>query len=263
MGSATRESLARATAALADAQGVTLSVGEQLLEAGRVIERTPQLRSALADPTFEPQQKAKLVRTIFTSLQPEAVELLGGIVASRWSTPTEQLDSIEEIGVRAIARAHGHDGVIESELFAFAAAIESDAELELALGSKLGDPSRRVAVVDKLIQGQASDATLVLARYSVQSLRGRRLGELIAHIADIVADDGDAIVADVTAAAAPTAAQLKTLHGVLAAKYGRAVRFNLTIDRELVGGLRVQVGDEVIDGSIAGRLTDLRLRLAG
>jgi F-type H+-transporting ATPase subunit delta len=263
VGSASRESLERAKAALADASGVTLAVGDQLLEAGRIVEHTPQLRSVLADPSYEPQQKAGLIRTVFAAMQPTAVELLSGIAASRWSTPGELLEGIEEIGVRAVARSHGHDGAIESELFTFAAAIQSDAELEIALGSKLGDTSGRVGIVDRLLEGKANDATLVLARYSVQAQRGRRIGVLIERIADIVADDGDSIVAEVTAAVPPTEAQLTTLHSVIAAKYGRAARFNLSIDPELVGGLRVQVGDEVIDGSIAGRLSDLRLRLAG
>ena len=35
------------------------------------------------------------------------------------------------------------------------------------------------------------------------------------------------------------------------------------IDPAVVGGLRVQIGDDVIDASIASRLNDLRLRLAG
>jgi F-type H+-transporting ATPase subunit delta len=34
------------------------------------------------------------------------------------------------------------------------------------------------------------------------------------------------------------------------------------VDRDLVGGLRVQIGDDVIDGSVATRINDLRLQFA-
>ncbi|NNC13200.1 F0F1 ATP synthase subunit delta [Planctomonas sp. JC2975] len=261
MGSATRESLAAAEARLSAAPSVTRQTGEQLLASGRVIEGSTQLRSVLSDP--EAGRKGELVRTIFHSLDATASELLADMAGSRWSSTEQFLDAVEEIGIRAIARASGDDGTIEAELFSFAKAVGSNAELELALGSKLGDPQRRVDLVERLLVGRASEATVILMRYIVQNPRGRRIGELISHVADIVAHDADAIVVSLTAATEPTPAQLDRLRLSLAARYGRTPRFDVTVDPELVGGLRVQVGDEVIDGSISNRLADLRLRLAG
>lgn len=263
MGSATRESLERAEAVLLGASGVTLQTGEQLLEAGRLIDGSPQLRSVLADPSVPFSEKGRLIGTIFASVDSAAAAVLKAVAESRWSTSAQMLDSIEELGIRAVARAGGDDGTIESELFAFARAVESDAELELALGSKLGDPARRVQLVDRLLGGRASEGTVALLRHVVRHPRGRRIGELIAHVAGVVAADAGAMVVDVTMASAPTDAQLDRLRTALAARFGRTPRLNLSVDQELVGGLRVQVGDEVIDGSIANRLADLRLRLAG
>ena len=60
-----------------------------------------------------------------------------------------------------------------------------------------------------------------------------------------------------------SAAQAERLSTALAKKYGRDVALNAIIDPSVVGGLRVQIADDVIDGSISGRLADLRQRLAG
>ena len=59
-----------------------------------------------------------------------------------------------------------------------------------------------------------------------------------------------------------TAAQVTRLTAALGASYGREIHVNHVIDTSIVGGLRVQIGDDVIDGTIASRLTDLRLQLA-
>ena len=78
-----------------------------------------------------------------------------------------------------------------------------------------------------------------------------------------MADASGGIVATVTAAAPLTSAQLTTLTNTLAAQYGREPRIAMRIDPAVIGGLRVQIGEDVIDGTIASRLADLRLQLAG
>lgn len=263
MGSASREALEAAKQQLAAANGVTLATGEQLLAAGRAIESSVQLRSALADPSVEASRKSALLASIFGSLDGAASQLLDGIVASRWSSQAELLDGIEVIGIRAIAVAAGPDAGIEGELFAFGRTISSDNELELAVSSKLGSPDAKAALVRQLLGDQAQPSTIAIVSHLVQSPRGRRIGGLLAGAADVVADAGGAVVATVTSAVVPSAAQLAALEKTMGARYGRALRINLIIDPTIVGGLRVQIGDDVIDGSIASRLADLRITLAG
>jgi F-type H+-transporting ATPase subunit delta len=262
VGSASRIALETAITALAEAKGVTRASGEQLLSADRDIAGSPQLLAVLADPSVDGAAKAGLIGSIFGSLDAAAKQVLGTLVEARWSNSDQLVDGIEEIGIRAIAASSGNAG-IEGELFEFARAVGSNAELELAIGSNLSEPAQKVALVDGLLAGKADPGTVAIVRHLVQSPRGRRIGELIASAAQTVADASDGFVATVTAAAPLEPAQLKTLSSTLAAQYGREPRIDVRIDPSVIGGLRVQVGDEVIDGTIASRLTELRLQLAG
>ncbi|PZQ91835.1 MAG: F0F1 ATP synthase subunit delta [Leifsonia xyli] len=263
MGSASRVAVEAATQRLAASTGVTLVTGEQLLAVARAIESSTQLRAVLADPSIPAAEKSGLIGRIFPQLDATAARVLGGVVESRWSNPAELIDGIEQLGIRAIAIAAGPDAGIEDEIFAFGRAVTSDHELELAVGSKLGTAEAKAALVDALLGGKAQAGTVAIVRHLVQSPRGRRIGELLSLAASAVADVAGAVVATVTSATRPSAAQLATLEKALGARYGRALRINLITDPTIVGGLRVQIGDDVIDGTVASRLAELRIRLAG
>ena len=70
-------------------------------------------------------------------------------------------------------------------------------------------------------------------------------------------------MAIVESAASLSIEQTGRLTSALARIYGRPVSVHVLVQPALGGGIRVRVGDEVIDGSVAGRLDELRRRLAG
>jgi len=79
----------------------------------------------------------------------------------------------------------------------------------------------------------------------------------------LVADQRGSTVATVVSAAPLSDAQVERLRAALSARYGTEISVNTRIDPHVVGGLRVQIADDVIDASISTRLADLRQRLAG
>lgn len=264
MGSATREALAAAVEALDTLPGkAEVQTGEQLLDAGRIIGENPQLRAALADDSAAVVDKRSIVGALFGSFTPAARAALHAVVAGRWSSEEDLVAGVEELGIRAVAASAPDTLSIEGELFAFQQAVRSDAQLELAVGSKLGGTEAKVALVQQLLGGKASAQTLAIVRHLVQQPRDRRIGELLRFATSIVADQAGLAVATVTSARPIAPAQLERLSKGLAAQYGRGIRINEVIDPSVIGGLRVQIGDDVIDGSISSKLNDLRLQLAG
>ena len=69
------------------------------------------------------------------------------------------------------------------------------------------------------------------------------------------------IVAQVSAAAELSDAQHTRLTDVLTRIYGHPVTVQLQIDPELLGGLAISVGDEIIDGTLSSRLAAAQTQL--
>jgi len=265
MGSTTRDALAASRAALAAIDGsVDLATAEQLLAAGRIIGESAQLQAILTDPASESASKVDALKAVFgSSLSAPVFKILGVVVGKRWSAPADLLAGIEELGLRAAADSAASDADIEGELFAFGKTVSSNPELELAIGSKLGDAGSKVVLVERLLSGKVSPQTLVILRHLVRQPRGRRINALVRGAASIVADQTGYAIATVTTAQPIAADQLSRLQAGLSADYGRQLKINQVVDPSLVGGVRVQIGDDVIDGSVASRLQELRLQLAG
>lgn len=263
MGSATRGALAGTRAELASAGRAELPVAGDLLAATRVIGATPHLRTALTDNEADVADKRALIERVFGGkVAAAAIALLVSASSQRWSSASDFLTGLEELGLRVAADAAGESDV-DAELYSFQRTVASDAELELALGSKLGSTEAKVKLVDRLLGPTASPATTLIVRHLVQQPRGRRVGEMLRGVARIVADQRGFDVATVTTAVPLSDDQVARLEQTLGAQAGRRIRFDSVVDPSVLGGVRVQIGDDVIDGSVASRLNDLRQKLAG
>lgn len=263
MGSATREALATAVAALGKQGAVSLTAGEQLLDASLVVAGSPQLRAALADGTAEVENRRGIAAAVFAGYAPVAKTVLEALVSQRWSSAGDLVAGIEELGIRAVADSAPKSVSIDEELFAFSAAVSSSAELELALGSKLGEVDGRISLVKDLLGNKASEQTVAIVTALIAQPRGRRVGELLRYAANLVAEQAGVAIATVTVANALSKASVERLQKALTAQYDKEIRINEIVDPRVLGGMRVQVGDEVIDGTISNRISDLRLQLAG
>ena len=67
--------------------------------------------------------------------------------------------------------------------------------------------------------------------------------------------------ADITSAFPITEAQVAELVGSLEKKFGRKLNPSVTVDAALIGGVRVVVGDQVLDTSVRAKLQKMHLAL--
>lgn len=262
MGSATTQAVATTESALNAANIGDLSTARELFLAARTIADSTQLSGALSAWGVPGEARAKVAAQVFATFQPTTVALLTTAISQRWSSTSDLITGIEELAVRAASIAAPSVDV-EGELFEVSRLVAANPELELALGSRLGDSTLKGTLVEKLLTDRASEATTLIASSLVQQPRERRVRALLTRALQLVADQRGRTVATVHVAQPLDDAQRERLQAALTARQGNPVALNVVVEPSVVGGLRVEIGDEVIDATVSSRLSDLRQRLAG
>jgi F-type H+-transporting ATPase subunit delta len=244
-----------------------LSLADELFAVARVLEEQPALRRALSDPAGKPADRAALARRLFgAKLSDDALDMVETVARLRWSRPFDLVEATAALATDAsLDAAEARDELenVEDELFRFGRIVEGDRQLTRILGDRSAPAAGKSALLDRLLSGRVSPVTEQLLR---NVLTGRYAGAPaveIQRLSEAASRRRGRSIARVTTAVPLTDEQEQRLADVLGRLYGRTIGLQVIVDPSVVGGLVVQVGDEVIDGSIAHRLEAAERRLAG
>ncbi|MEN9967684.1 MAG: hypothetical protein RL036_917 [Actinomycetota bacterium] len=267
MASSTRQSLAAAKEALNPLLAkADLKFAEEIFAIGAAVASSAQLRSILSDPSAEAKAKSGALTAVFgKGVSAPALEFANSLVGLRWSTGQDLVAAFEQLAVftvAAIAAKGKKLSIVESELFAFQTAVDSDQDLQFALGDNAATDEAKAALVATLLKGKASDEAAVLIRRAVTGARRRRVVVALEQFGKQVSAYAERLVATVTVTAPVSDKQLERLEAVLAKSYGQSLKLNVEIDESILGGMKVQVGGEILDGSLSARLLQAKLQLA-
>ncbi|PXY26762.1 F0F1 ATP synthase subunit delta [Prauserella coralliicola] len=251
---------------LGDAGNDPSAVGEELLSVVDVFAREVGLRRAVGDGSSDPEARKRLVRTLLQGKVSEpALQVLDAVVGSRWSSPRELLDGLESVGRAALLESAERTGKLDTvrdELFRIARIVEGEPELERTLSDRVGPVEGKRTLVRNLTSDKVDPVTRVLVEQVVARPRGRSIAFGIDELVRLAAERRERSVAYVTSATELSSEQREQLAEKLGQIYGRSIALHVELDRRIGAGLVVRIGDEVIDGSAAGRLDALRRQLA-
>jgi F-type H+-transporting ATPase subunit delta len=240
------------------------TLGEELFGVARVLRSEAALRRVVTDAAVEGDAKAALVGNVFGSaLGDKALGVVKEAVRLRWTVSGDLAEVLERLGVLALVQSAGQDGPrVSDELFAVRHLVDENPELRTALSDPTRARADRVGLLSGLLGGQTLPATTTLVEQAVSGTDSTVDSSLRTY-QDIAAGARGETVATVHSARALSAADQARLAGALGKQYDTTVHLHVVLDRELVGGMRIEIGDDVIDGSVANRLDDARRRLVG
>jgi len=252
----------------------SLQLAKELFGILGTVDSSAGLRRALTDPSRSGDEKSALVKQLFDGkFSADAVEIAGGLASSRWASARDIGDALETLAatvVIAVAEnksavsASGITGLeeLENDLFAFNQAVASSHEVQRALTEPQAPAASKVALAERLVPASSEEAKVLIGQ-AVSNPRGVRPMRLVETFARLAANRQRRWIATVSVTRPLTDDQAGRLQAGLNALYGRELKVNINVNPTLIGGIRVQVGDEVLDASVVGRLGQLRRQLAG
>ena len=149
-----------------------------------------------------------------------------------------------------------------SEMLAFASAVVNDAQMKAyienpkVVSSDLQDTFLKISGSNLNESGQ--NLIKVLVEYGRLSI----LPAIASAFEALKAQDEGTLDAQIIAATNLSAAEVKDLVKRLEAKFGKKIEATVSVDEEIIGGIKIIVGDTVIDASVKGQLQNLAYALS-
>ena len=247
-------------------RGDAAALGDELFTVVDVLDAQPALRRVLTDPAASEAAKEGLARSLFAGKVSDAtLTVLSAATSVRWSGTRDLPDALEIAGVTAhllIVEAAGQLDEVEDELFRFGRLVHGNNELRAALTDRSPPRGPKRQLTRTLLEGRSTAATVALAGQAAAA-RQRSFEATIAYFGELAAQRRQQLVATVRSAYDLDPQERQRLAEALEHTYGTPVHVNVVVDPAVLGGLAVEVGDEIIDGTVSGRLEDARRRITG
>jgi F-type H+-transporting ATPase subunit delta len=225
------------------------------------LESSPTLRRAVTDPgTPEGARRALVHGLLDRKVDDSVADLAAEAATLRWAGGRTFAAALERQAVRGeliVADRSGQLENAEDELFRFARLVESNPDLRNTLADRSTDLSRRQELVGGLLSGRATTTTVILAKRAVAA-RERTFGHTIEGYINLAAAQRNRVVATVRVAKPLSSDQRARLQTALSQQIGRDVTIQEVIDPDVLGGVRVELGGEVFEGTVSGRLQEAR-----
>jgi F-type H+-transporting ATPase subunit delta len=161
----------------------------------------------------------------------------------------------------SIAQEAGKIDDYQTELSKIVQSIEEIEGLKKYFAHPLVPTNEKKDIAKQLFSSKVSSVTLNFLLLVLDKKRQTYL-ELIYKEYEEMADESHGIrKADVVSAMAVPDAEVDALAKTLSSSSGKTIQLNLTIDPALLGGIKIRMGDKIIDASVAKKLEMLKKNL--
>ena len=263
---ADRESRDSLAPKLRDTREDAWRIGNELFTITKVLDDSIQLERALTDPSRPVADKVAVLKELLgDTAHPLTMEIMTDLVSRRWSRARDIANAVEDFGVDAMMYyADATDATLQVsiELSELHSALLNLPVVRAKLYDYQATSEARVKLFREVFSGKTlNKVTMRLAEHATCNLRRRRYLETIQWLINKFSRHMGESMVTVTTATPLKKEQIKRLVEVYSAKVGRQVHINSVVDPTVLGGMRIQVGDEVTDNTVVAQLQNLHRKV--
>ena len=263
---ADRESRDSLAPKLRDTREDAWRIGNELFTITKVLDDSIQLERALTDPSRPVADKVAVLKELLgDNAHPMTMEIMTDLVSRRWSRARDIANAVEDFGVDAMMYyADATDATLQVsiELSELHSALLNLPVVRAKLYDYQATSEARVKLFREAFSGKTlNKVTMRLAEHATCNLRRRRYLETIQWLINKFSRHMGESMVTVTTATPLKKEQIKRLVEVYSAKVGRQVHINSVVDPTVLGGMRIQVGDEVTDNTVVAQLQNLHRKV--
>lgn len=263
---ADRESRDSLAPKLRDTREDAWRIGNELFTITKVLDDSIQLERALTDPSRPVADKVAVLKELLgDNAHPMTMEIMTDLVSRCWSRARDIANAVEDFGVDAMMYyADATDATLQVsiELSELHSALLNLPVVRAKLYDYQATSEARVKLFREVFSGKTlNKVTMRLAEHATCNLRRRRYLETIQWLINKFSRHMGESMVTVTTATPLKKEQIKRLVEVYSAKVGRQVHINSVVDPTVLGGMRIQVGDEVTDNTVVAQLQNLHRKV--
>ena len=238
-------------------------IGNELFTITNVLDHNIQLERALTDPSRPVEDKVAVVKTLIgDEAHPLTMEIMSDLVARRWSRVSDIANAVEDFGVDGMMYYADYTNTtlqVSIELAELHSALLNLPVVRTKLYDATVPAEARIKLLYSLIgNADFNVVTKRLAEHATCNLRNRRYLQTIQWLINKFSRHMGESMVTVTTATPLSKEQVKKLVAIYSAKTGHPVHINSVVDPTVMGGMRIQVGDEVTDNTVVAQLQHLQ-----
>lgn len=238
-------------------------IGNELFTITSALDHNIQLERALTDPSRPVEDKVAVVKTLIgDQAHPLVMEIMSDLVSRRWSRVSDIANAVEDFGVDGMMYYADHTNTtlqVSVELAELHSALLNLPVVRTKLYDATVSSEARVKLLYSLIgDADFTKVTKRLAEHATCNLRNRRYLQTIQWLINKFSRHMGESMVTVTTATPLSKEQVEKLIAIYTAKTGHPVHINSVVDPTVMGGMRIQVGDEVTDNTVVAQLQHLQ-----
>ena len=238
-------------------------IGNELFTITSALDHNIQLERALTDPSRPVEDKVAVVKTLIgNQAHPLVMEIMSDLVSRRWSRVSDIANAVEDFGVDGMMYYADYTNTtlqVSVELAELHSALLNLPVVRTKLYDATVSSEARIKLLYSLIgDADFTKVTKRLAEHATCNLRNRRYLQTIQWLINKFSRHMGESMVTVTTATPLSKEQVEKLIAIYTAKTGHPVHINSVVDPTVMGGMRIQGGDEVTDNTVVAQLQHLQ-----